>query len=92
MKLFYVQHDNEDGENMDVFVTAETAKDAAILWWRYYDLSDDYDADNEPAYGRECVVRPVPTMDINARAHPWDEVPVTASFQLRTINAAAREG
>jgi hypothetical protein len=41
LRLYFVVHDNDDGENLDLFVWSE-ALDAVIDHWRsYYELDDD---------------------------------------------------
>jgi len=39
MRLFYVRCDDENGENLDLFVWAETHAGAAGLWAKHYSLS-----------------------------------------------------
>lgn len=46
MKLFYVRSDDEDGNNLDLFVWAESHIGASDLWAQHYGLGDGEAPDN----------------------------------------------
>lgn len=67
-QIFYVNHEDDDGENFDLVVEAASPEDAAALWRGYY----EFVADMVPNR-----VFTVPTVTGTPRAWDWDEIVVT---------------
>lgn len=67
MKLYYIQAEDENGENHDRFVVAETPGEAERLW-----LADVPDRANL------IRVREIPSnlVGSSARVISWDELPI----------------
>lgn len=66
MKLFYVRADDEEGENLDLFVWAETHFSAAGLWAEYYGMDAGYapDAVTEIPTTPPAAPGPIPWSDL----------------------------
>lgn len=48
MQLFFISHENDDGENMDLFVWANDRDEAVKLWRNWDFVADYYDNDPDP--------------------------------------------
>jgi len=68
MKQFLIAHTDDDGNNLDLFVTAATPEDAVPLWIAYYDLILSEDSD------RTVRVFEVPARVDFPVAHAWNHI------------------
>jgi hypothetical protein len=59
-----------DGEDFDLFVTAESPEKAVDLWLGYYGFETDDENDEEIVR-----LRPVPAPAFSPVAHKWDDIP-----------------
>jgi hypothetical protein len=71
LRLYLIQADNADGENLDLFAWANTPSHAATLWRENYELSPDDDTDRP----RVWVIPTTPPA--TARVVGWPDLIVT---------------
>jgi hypothetical protein len=70
MKLIFVTYTNDDGDNFDLFVWADTIGEAKRLWREYYSLDDD----EEPRFMHSLPFIPM-YFEPTPRAFKWhDEI------------------
>lgn len=65
MRLYLVDHEDDDGDNFDLLVVANTPDEAVQLWWKYYDMTDS----PLELPGRVFDVMEMPKQE--AHALPW---------------------
>jgi hypothetical protein len=62
MKVHFVSYDDENGDDLGLFVSANSYEQAVGLWQRYYELEDDI---------APKAVYIVPPAGREAGAHSW---------------------
>lgn len=67
-QIFYVNHEDDDGDNFDLVVEAHSPEDAAALWREYYEFEDDQTPNR---------VFTVPTVTGAQKVWHWNEIVVT---------------
>lgn len=63
LRNYLVIASDENGENLDLVVTAETAQQAIDLWHDYWDMEAD----------GELRVKPLPAIAAQPMAHEWQD-------------------
>ena len=70
LKLWLITHIDDDGENRDLFVWADSPEDAVVSWDGYWYQDDGSGVAMLPA---TVTVRPVPTIPVRG-AVDWDHI------------------
>jgi hypothetical protein len=68
MSIYFVNHRNDDGEDMDLIVVADNPDDAVQLWWDYF---DSWWGENGLEKGMPDMVYELPADLTTRRALPW---------------------
>ena len=78
--LHLVRYSDCNGDSMDLFVVAGSAREAAEGWWRHwrdFELEADPEAEGEETPEREVMVHTLPDSAATG-AIAWDGMPRTA--------------
>jgi hypothetical protein len=78
LKIFYVRHEDDDGNNLDLFVEAATPEQAAEIWALYYCPVDDREDDEEFVPEYIYLIEPTGT----AGAIVWNVVGGTKKAEI----------
>lgn len=70
LKLYFITHTNDDGDNLDLFVIAHDRKEAVMLWREWEMVKDFYegDAPSPTVFEVPCVI---PANEPDARHLEW---------------------
>jgi hypothetical protein len=70
--LYYIHAPNGDdeGDNLDLFVSAWTPAEAVALWIKYYDL----DPDDLPGLADETLISLCPGVHADPGVHGWADI------------------
>lgn len=72
-RIYLVQYDDADGDDMSLFVEARDPREAALLWRQH----NDYTSDVKP----EMVIE-APALTGKSRRVTWQEVPFHVGWTL----------
>jgi hypothetical protein len=80
MNLYYVTYTDCDGDNMDLFVSAESPKQAFDLWGKYYEDWNKTGGDRH----NTVMIDEVPVAGNLPIAHNWETIAHVGAFDAAT--------